>query len=377
MPAPASATRIGVERRAIVLSSEAKETDRVPPEHAVEIGAGEPLLDGLEGGRVSHGPIHVDEGPIGAPDAVLDAEGFDHRTREWLHVVVAGIAGDPEWRRELDGRVPLAAEAQHRLKPWLIEAGREIPHAEMIDQDLDAALTEDRRDLRPLGVVGEDLGVPVEGLQAGKEAHRLGPREPVALVGRKVEAHAYDAAARQLLQPALRRQRIENRDALEAPGIACDGVEHRRIVGAIAARLHQKRVPDAVTVEHAAVGFLRAVLMRPRLVAGPVGERKPGGVDDMGVAVDRARGRHAAQDLRRGMARVDAASNRWIRDVSSAIVVRSPGASLVCRPTRAMNSCASSALASTSRVSAPKGSTAMTRTAISAMGPRPGGAGSS
>src|ERR1700730_1240894 len=183
MPAPASATRIGVERAVIASASKAEEAHGIAREYAIEIaGVVDPALDGLQRRGIAEAAGHVDEGPVGTPDAPLDAEGVDDGVRERLEVPVsAGLAGNPERRRQLDGGIALAAEPQNRLKARLVEASGDIAHAEVVDQNLDAAPAQNLGDLRPLGIVGEDLGIPAERLQSREETRRLGPRERVGL----------------------------------------------------------------------------------------------------------------------------------------------------------------------------------------------------
>src|SRR5579862_5475789 len=107
MPAPASATRMGVERAVMGSSSEAEEAHGIVPKHAIEIaGLIEPALDRFERRRVAYGSGHVDERPVGAPDAILDPECLDHGPRKGLEIAVTpGLIRNPKRRRELDGGI--------------------------------------------------------------------------------------------------------------------------------------------------------------------------------------------------------------------------------------------------------------------------------
>src|SRR6185295_11400986 len=149
-------------------------------------------------------------------------------------------------------------------------------------------------------------------------------------------------------------------DGLEAAGIAGHGVQHRRVVGAIAAGLDEQRVFRVMRVEHCGEGLPRPRLMRQRAVARTVDIGKSDGVDDVRVAVDDVGEFHVVL----AMALVVVGSKRCRAFGSRAIDAASPMRRPVSRPTRAMISWSELPVASISNVSAPSGSTANTRVAI-------------
>ena len=158
----------------------------------------------------------------------------------------------------------------------------------MIDQQAHAAAPQRLGDRRPLLVGGEDLDEPVDRPQPVEEpgGKRRGYR--IGLVDHEVEARADDAVVGQVAQALVVPAGLDHRDALEAPAVALDRIEHRRVVRAVAARLDQQGMLDAVFLERGAIEIDRALLVGARLVAGAVVEGEPAMIDDVGMAIDPA-----------------------------------------------------------------------------------------
>src|SRR5471032_274813 len=105
IPAPATATLSGPFRRTsvITLSLETEEPGGIGAQYrSALLGRLEPARDGSQGRLVAEAARQVDEWPIRAPEAALDAKARDKRSNERIksgEVVVRGQ--DPEGRREL------------------------------------------------------------------------------------------------------------------------------------------------------------------------------------------------------------------------------------------------------------------------------------
>ena len=93
-----------------------------------------------------------------------------------------------------------------------------------------------------------------------------------------------DEQAATLLDMPVRSYR---RWKAEGPGrISRDGVEHGRIVDAVAARLHQDGAPDAVAVEFRLKILCRPHFIRARAIAARWRQREAIRIDHMRMAID-------------------------------------------------------------------------------------------
>src|SRR6516165_5145019 len=378
MPGPAKATLkvgcLGLALGMTDLLTEAEQTGRIACEdpHAL-LRVGNPALERAQRRGVSESAGDTDEGPVRSPNAILDPEGVDHRFREGSELGKAGVRGcDAKWRGKLDRRPALASQREHGLEARLIQSMLRLVDAEVIDQHADATAPQDWRRLNPLRIVREDLGVPSDRLEPRQVALRVRTPERIASVAHEIETDPDDTARGEVFERAIAALGIDDGDRLESLGMAGDRVEDGGVVVAVAAELHQQRMPHAMSVDHMAEHLARPHLAGLRPIARPVPcEGKAGGIDDMGVGIDDAQVGHGVRraafagiEPPATITRVVAGSKSWIAERSSEIQVRSPGRSAVSRPTRAVNSSEVPSIVSRSSVSAPSGSTAATRTGM-------------
>ena len=178
-----------------------------------------------------------------------------------------GPGGDSEGGGELDRGAAAAPEIEHRLEAGCFEARGEIADAEMIDQDLDAALPKQRACRLPLLVPGEDLGKPIQSLEARQQARHAGAGHGGGIEVHEIEAKADHAPVGQVLQLPVGFLTRDHGDRLVAPGRGRHRIEHGGIVEAIAARLNQQRMSHAMGVERGRQRLARAGFIRPWRIA--------------------------------------------------------------------------------------------------------------
>ena len=134
---------------------------------------------------------------------------------------------------------PLRPSLEHGLEAGRCETLGQIAGAEMVDQDLDAALAKQRACRLPLLVPGEDLGEPVQRLEPGELALRRSASEGGGIEVHEIEANADHAPVGQGLELPVGLLTRDHGDGLEAPWCAFHRVEHGGIVETVAARLNQ------------------------------------------------------------------------------------------------------------------------------------------
>ena len=181
-----------------------------------------------------------------------------------------------------------------------------------------------------------------------------------------------DAVVGQVAQALARPAGLDHRDGLEAPAVAADRIQHRRVVGAVAARLDQQRMLHAVLLEHARDSASTGpVLVRRAACSRGLVEGEPAMIDDVGMAIDPALARDSVASRYRGLG--DRLAGRRIEQMDAPCSrPQSPP------PRRRSAPCAgrggrsarvrSAPTASSTSVSAPSGSTATTVAASWARG---------
>ena len=176
--------------------------------------------------------------------------------------------------------VPVPARASVRPM-WSITTGRPI-------------CLQDRDRVRQVLHVDPELQVPAEVLHDRRELLRVLERHAAAVVQlpaaeEMIEAQRADAELVPAAQLGDRHRLVGDRHAAQPLRVPRQRVEHRRIVAAVRAALHQPAAREAQRIEHVQILLQRRVGRRVAAV-GPVG--KPGGrPEHMGVGVAGARRR--------------------------------------------------------------------------------------
>ena len=157
--------------------AETKQADRVVPEHAQPIRRiRQPARGNRQQFAIARRIGDRQEGPVRAPDAAIDTEGFQQCRRETVELVIgAGPRHEPEGGGELDGRKAGPTQLEHAAKAGRIDAGGDVADAEVIDEHFDLAAAQDRGEFRPLLVLREDLREPPRVLVAGRAVRRRRP----------------------------------------------------------------------------------------------------------------------------------------------------------------------------------------------------------
>ncbi len=237
--------------------------------------------------------------PVGAPEHALGV-GFEQRSGEWHRVGVGELRrGDAIRAGQLHPRLPAFHQPQQRLEPRIVRglSDRQIP--EMAQHDVHREIGERKVEIGKLVRMHQQFHVPAKRRDALRERLQCGHRQGAGLAVLHVDdvdAHAPHARGVEFLQLRVRHILRNDRDAAHAPARRLHRVEHRRVVGAIDAGLHQHRALDAERVEHVQVIGEQAVR---RSVDSRRGIRVArGGTHDVRVRVT-GTGRHSQPGLAR------------------------------------------------------------------------------
>ena len=183
--------------------------------------------------------------PVGTPQHAVGS-GLDQRPGERHHVVIRRTAGaEPLGAGELDPAAVVAEQHEERAERRLVEAAadRDAPH---VVEDV-----RHREAGEHLGVIDEIGGIDVQHKVPAEPGDALHHRPEALGLGRpaemldEVEASAPDAGVVELAELVVAERLVDHRHAGIATASVAESVEHRRVVGAVAARLHENGVLQA------------------------------------------------------------------------------------------------------------------------------------
>ena len=158
-----------------------------------------------------------------------------------------------------------------------MHAGAGVGAAHVIDHHRQADRFQNRNRLRQILDVDPELKMPSEFGHHGRQRSRRGQRHAAAIMQlpvaeKMIEAQSADTETIPFAQIGRRDVGVGHRDAAQAVGPTLERIEHRGIVAAVRAALHQHAARKSDRVEHAEIFFERRVRRR---VAAIVGVRKP------------------------------------------------------------------------------------------------------
>ena len=205
--------------------------------------------------------------------AIRDDVGVARRTR----------CGEPLGTGDLDPRPLVTNKLTEQRKRLLIEARRGVDTSHVVDD------VWHRQPIEQIGVGNQILGVEVQhDVPAERGDAPDDPPEDVevrcpAEVGDEVEPGATHAGVVERADLRVGERIVDHRHAGEAPAATADGVEHRRVVGAVTARLDEHRAAEPEALLQLDELLESSVGRRVRTVDG---EREPGGgSEDVAVRV--------------------------------------------------------------------------------------------
>ena len=160
-------------------------------------------------------------------------------------------------------------------KRRLIDAVRRRHAAHVIDHERQRQRADHRRQRHDVGRIEMQHHMPAAALDAVDHAveHRHVGRAAQMLD--EIEAHAAHAAGIRACRSRIAETVVDYGDAAIAFGVGRDAIEHRRVVGAMAARLHDHRTLDAKMRVQRGQHFLRRVFRRVAAV-GRIRKLSPG-----------------------------------------------------------------------------------------------------
>ena len=158
--------------------------------------------------------------------------------------------------RQLHPAAAFAEQPQQRLEARRVDAGLRIGAAHVVDHDRQADLFQDRDRVGQILHVDPELQVPAEILQDRREDPRVLERHAAAIVQLSVAEEVIEAQAahaERIPGAEIHRRRIAvgDRDAAQPVRMPLQRVEHRCIVAAVRAPLHQRAALEAERVEQA------------------------------------------------------------------------------------------------------------------------------
>jgi hypothetical protein len=158
----------------------------------------------------------------------------------------------------LDPAVLQLGELEQRLERRLVDAVLARHATHVVDDERHRQRAHHRRQRHDAGGIEMQHHVPAAALDAVDDTVEHGHVGGAAEMLDEIEAHAAHAAFVELVEIGLAEAVVDDGDAAIALGIGGDAVEHRLVVDAVAARLHDHRARDAEMAVQRAQHFLGA-----------------------------------------------------------------------------------------------------------------------
>ena len=215
--------------------------------------------------------------PVAAPHQPFRIGRYQRLVKRPRIGIVGRILADAMRARQFCPAPPLADRAQQALETIRLGARARVGPSHVIDHHRQAKRFQNRNGPGQILDVDPELQVPSQLGHRRRKRLRGGERHAAAVMQLPVAEEMIEAQAAhaEIIPPPQRFRRdcfIGHRDAAQTIRLARQRIQHRRIVVAMRATLHQHAAIEADRVEHREIFCQRRIRRR---IAAVIGVRKP------------------------------------------------------------------------------------------------------